>query len=279
MPELGHKRRPLQVNLLPLKWSDLPWGDLPCHPVARRSPLLFQYTFFCHLHGSFGLLDTVSFHQVMFPEWSCIVTRALQRAPLWNVLHSQMCISPPVSAFTVKTKADVLAHFGWLYARGGMEEFPTGTGISHWFWSQLWHWPPQRPLCQLCLSPAGDFGHFSDPTQEVCSRNGTWISCALPTGPSASSLSTFKNKSLLQSFPPHNICSKCSPFLMYPIPCSVANDHSRALLTPCKIALNCFGFYLFSTACYPFLLPCPLYKYFDFPITSEDWRLLSALLS
>lgn len=122
-------------------------------------------------------------------------------------------------------------------------------------------------LCQLCLAPDGDLGHFSDPTQETCSRNGTWISCALTTGPSPSSLSTFKNNNLLQSFPIHNICSKYSPFLMYLISCSVATDRSRAFLTPCKVALNSFGFFLFSTACYPFLLPSPLYKYFDFPTT------------
>lgn len=201
----------LQVSLLPCTW-----GDLPCRSVAERSPLSFQYTSSCHLHGSSGLLHTVHFHQVMCPEWSRIVTRALQRAPLWNVLPSQMCISPPVSAFTGKTKADVLAHFGWLNARGGMEEFPTGTGICHWFWSLHRHWAPQCPLCQLCLAPAGDLGHFSDPTQEMCSRNGTWISCALTTGPSASSLSIFKNNNLLQSFPSHNICSKCSPFFDVP---------------------------------------------------------------
>lgn len=44
------------------------------------------------------------------------------------MLPSQMCVSPPASAFSVKTKADVLAHFGWLYARGGMEEFPYWNG-------------------------------------------------------------------------------------------------------------------------------------------------------
>ena len=163
---------------------------------------------------------------------------------------SQACISLPVSAFTVKTKADVLTHFGWLYARGGVEEIPDWNGplplIIDSFFGTV---PPARCLLlQVCPAPAGDLGRqrdFSGPTQEVCSRNGTCISCVLTTGPSASSLNAFKNNSLLQSFPPHNICSKCSPFfLMYLVPCSVANDHSRALLAPYKVALNCFGFFL-----------------------------------
>lgn len=91
---------------------------------------------------------------------------------------------------------------------------------------------------------------------------GTCISCVLTTGPSASSLNTFKNNSLLQSFPPHNICSKCSPFLMYLVPCSVANDHSRALLTSYKVAFNCFIFFLYLS------LPLALstYKFFYFHI-------------
>lgn len=132
--------------------------------------------------------------------------------------------------------------------------------------------PPQCPLSQVCMAPTGDLKHprdFSDPKQEVCSRNGTCISCVLTTGTSASSLNTFNYNSLLQSFTPHNICSKCSSFLTYLIPGSVANDHSRALLTPYKVGFNSFKFFLFflTTACYPFLLPSPLYRYFDFHIT------------
>lgn len=182
-----------------------------------------------------------------------------------------MCISPPVSAFTVKTKADVLAHFRWLCAREGMEAFPYWNG----------HYPSiliaslilATPVSLRRLCPGSCWWSqtpvwLSDPTQEVCSRNGTRISCVLTTRPSASSLKCFKNNSLLQSFPPHNICSKCSPFLMYLIPCSVANDHSRALLTPYKAAFNCFGFCsLFTAACYPFLLPSPVYKCVDFHVT------------
>lgn len=103
---------------------------------------------------------------------------------------------------------------------------------------------PSVPCASSCLAPAGDFGHFSDPIKDICSRNGTWISCALTKGPSASSWSIFKNNNLLQSFPPHNISSKCSPFLMYLIPCSVANDHSRTLLPPCKVAFKLFWFFL-----------------------------------
>lgn len=115
------------------------WSALP--PSCQEEPsvisVLFPATFMA------ALLGYSKFSPSDVPRVVCYCYRALQRASLWNVLPSQMCISPPVLAFTVKTKADVLAHFGWLWARGGMEEFPTGTGISHWFWPLLWHWPPQ----------------------------------------------------------------------------------------------------------------------------------------
>lgn len=68
-------------------------------------------------------------------------------------------------------------------------------------------WPAAGHLRHLCDSSA--------PAQEVCSQNGICISCVRTTGPSASSFNAFKNNSLLQSFPPHNICSKCSSFFWH----------------------------------------------------------------
>lgn len=71
-------------------------------------------------------------------------------------------------------------------------------------------------LCQLCLAPAGDLGHFSEPTQEICSRNGTWISCALTTGPSPSSLSTLKNKQPPPILPNSKYLQQMFPFFDVP---------------------------------------------------------------
>lgn len=115
--------------------------------------------------------------------------------------------------------------------------------------------------------------------QEVCSTNGTCISCVLATGPSASSLNTFKNNSLLQSFPPHSICSKCSPLFGISHSLHVANDRSRALLTPYKGVFNCFGF-VFPYLVLPvnsFLSPSLLSKCFDFHVLPSLGELMAAV--
>lgn len=149
----------------------------------------------------------------MFPGWSRIVCITKNSTPECAPLLK--CMSSSVS-FYCENKSRCSCPFQMALCKAKHEGIPmleqtfpinsdscSGTGHPDASLPAV-PWPAAGHLRLLCDSSA--------PAQEVCSQNGICISCVRTTGPSASSFNAFKNNSLLQSFPPHNICSKCSSF-------------------------------------------------------------------
>lgn len=117
---------------------------------CQGGTLLFQYTFFCHPHSLPCPLKYSKF------SLNNSVPRMVSYCLYYKELHSRMCsppkmcVSPPVSAFTVKTKADVLALFRWLYARRSMKAFPCWNRHSPSILIAALALGTLMPLCQLC---------------------------------------------------------------------------------------------------------------------------------
>lgn len=117
---------------------------------CQGGTLLFQYTFSCHHHSLTCPLKYSKF------SLNNSVSRMVSYCLYYKELHSRMCsppkmcVCPPVSAFTVKTKADVLAHFRWLYARQSMKAFPCWNGHSPSILIAALALGTLMLLCQLC---------------------------------------------------------------------------------------------------------------------------------